>query len=76
MRVLPVGMGSRGDVQPFIALGESLHRLGHVVTLAAAEEFRDLVLRHDLGFEPLSVDLRRGIETDIGREWLGGSSTN
>ncbi len=76
MRVLLVGMGSRGDVQPFIGLGESLHRLGHTVTLAAADEFRDLVLGHGLGFEPLSFDLRSGIESDIGREWLGGSSTN
>ena len=76
MRVLLVGMGSRGDVQPFIGLGESLHRLGYTVTLAAADEFRDLVLGHGLGFEPLSFDLRGGIESDIGREWLGGSSTN
>lgn len=76
MTVLLVGMGSRGDVQPFIALGESLHRLGYAVSLAAADEFRDLVVGHGLRFEPLSFDLRSGIESDIGREWLGGSSTN
>ncbi|MDN5767072.1 MAG: glycosyltransferase [Humibacillus sp.] len=76
MRVLLVGMGSRGDVQPFVALGESLHRLGYTVSLAAADEFRDLVVGHGLRFEPLSFDLRGGIESDIGREWLGGSSTN
>ncbi|WP_175442367.1 glycosyltransferase [Humibacillus sp. DSM 29435] len=76
MRVLLVGMGSRGDVQPFVALGESLQRLGYTVSLAAADEFRDLVVGHGLRFEPLSFDLRGGIESDIGREWLGGSSTN
>lgn len=76
MRVLLVGMGSRGDVQPFLALGQRLTALGYAVSLAAAAEFEALVAGHGLGFEPLSFDLRAGIESDIGREWLGGSSTN
>ena len=76
MRVLLVGMGSRGDVQPFVALGEALSSRGYAVSIAAAGEFRDLVLGRGLDFEPLSFDLRAGIESDIGREWLGGSSTN
>ena len=60
MKVLLVGMGSRGDVQPFVALGEALRSLGYAVSLAAAGEFRDLVLGHGLDFEPLIVRPARG----------------
>ena len=37
--------GTRGDVQPFVALGEELARRGHHVRVCAHEDFSGLVLR-------------------------------
>jgi vancomycin aglycone glucosyltransferase len=36
-------VGTRGDVQPMVALGQHLRAAGHDVTLAVAENFRGLV---------------------------------
>ncbi len=75
-RVVLVGMGSRGDVQPFVALGSALTALGYAVTVVAPSDFRDFVVDHGADFEPLSFGLQEGIESELGRAWLGGSSSN
>ncbi|OJJ45897.1 hypothetical protein ASPZODRAFT_98895 [Penicilliopsis zonata CBS 506.65] len=49
-------VGSRGDVQPFIALGEELQRVGHRVRLATHLAFRDFVLEHGLEFFDIGGD--------------------
>lgn len=48
-------VGSRGDVQPFIALGHELQRYGHRVRLATHDVFQDLVRDSGsgLGFYPI-----------------------
>lgn len=48
--------GSRGDVQPYIALGAGLQRAGHSVRLAAPEPFGAFVAQHGLDFAPLAGD--------------------
>ena len=45
--------GSRGDVQPFIALAIALQRAGHRVRLAAPHRFADLAAEHYIPFAPL-----------------------
>lgn len=76
MRVLLLGMGSRGDVEPMLALGCRLKGLGYAVSLAAAADFRELVVGRGLDFEPFSFDVQAGATSDLGRKWLGGSSAN
>ena len=39
MRYLLLAWGSRGDVQPFVALGLGLRAAGHEVTVAATLDF-------------------------------------
>lgn len=50
--------GTRGDVQPFIAIGQRLQRDGHRVRLATHAEFRDFVESNGLEFYPLGGDPR------------------
>ncbi|CAF0872638.1 unnamed protein product [Adineta steineri] len=47
-------VGTRGDVQPFIAFGQTLCAAGHRVRLATHEKFRKYVREHDLEFYPLA----------------------
>jgi sterol 3beta-glucosyltransferase len=56
MRVTILAVGSRGDAQPYVALGAGLAQRGHVVTLATHEVFRGFVIQHGLSFEPLAGD--------------------
>ncbi|CAF1051026.1 unnamed protein product [Didymodactylos carnosus] len=46
-------VGSRGDVQPFIAFGKELLKVGHRVRLATHEIFRKFVKENGLEFFPL-----------------------
>ena len=49
-------VGSRGDVQPFIALGTELQRFGHRVRLATHNVFGDFVRNSGLEFFPIGGD--------------------
>jgi sterol 3beta-glucosyltransferase len=62
MHVTILAFGSRGDVQPCVALGLGLQRAGHKVRLAAFSEFEVFVESRGLDFSSLGVemhDLRR-----------------
>jgi len=76
MRVNIFAAGSRGDVQPMVALGVGLSRAGHEVTVCAGDDFEDLVTRHALGFVPAGVNISDLIDSPLGVEWLGHSSSN
>ncbi|PKS06254.1 hypothetical protein jhhlp_007000 [Lomentospora prolificans] len=49
-------VGSRGDVQPFIALGTELRASGHRVRLATHDTFNDFVRSAGLEFYPIGGD--------------------
>jgi sterol 3beta-glucosyltransferase len=48
--------GSRGDVEPFVALGVGLRRAGHTVRLAAPRPYARLALDGGLEFVPIESD--------------------
>jgi len=49
--------GSRGDTQPFIALGVALQQMGHAVRLATHENFAAFVQSYGLEFYPVTGDV-------------------
>lgn len=53
MNIVMQTVGSRGDIQPFIALGIALKQAGHRVRVATHEEFRSSV--QDVGLEFFNV---------------------
>ena len=63
-------IGSRGDVQPFVALGKGLQAEGHVVRLATHDIHTDLVTSHGLEFAPIEGNPREMFETLTGQAWL------
>ncbi len=56
MRITILTYGSRGDVQPYLALGLGLQRAGYRVRLAAPETFAAFVTGAGLDFAPLAGD--------------------
>ena len=50
--------GTRGDVQPYVALGVYLKQAGYAVRLAAPALFQPFVAEYDLDFAPLAGDPR------------------
>jgi hypothetical protein len=49
-------VGSRGDVQPFIALGQELQKYGHRVRIATHNTFEKFVRESNLEFYPIGGD--------------------
>eukprot|EP00123_Amoebidium_parasiticum_P012985 comp21695_c0_seq1/m.30598 comp21695_c0_seq1/g.30598 ORF comp21695_c0_seq1/g.30598 comp21695_c0_seq1/m.30598 type:complete len:1007 (-) comp21695_c0_seq1:691-3711(-) len=56
MNIVIMTVGSRGDVQPFIAFGLKLKAAGHRVRIAAHECFRDWVHSYGLDFFRIAGD--------------------
>ncbi|MEO0375447.1 MAG: glycosyltransferase, partial [Cyanobacteria bacterium P01_A01_bin.17] len=54
--ILILTLGSRGDVQPYIALASALARHGHVVTLSTGQGFSELVPAQ-VAYVPMSMDM-------------------
>ena len=70
MRITMLAAGTRGDVQPYVALGVGLQRAGHHVCVPAPEFFRGLVTEAGLDFR--SVELKRGgLQIQSPQELLG-----
>ncbi len=67
MRILITTAGSRGDVQPYVALGQGLVEAGHAVTICTHARFEGFVTEHKLGYAHLSNDLLGLMESSVGR---------
>jgi UDP:flavonoid glycosyltransferase YjiC (YdhE family) len=59
MKVTIIATGSRGDVQPYVALGKGLKEVGHTVRVLASQDFQNLITAHGLEF----FDMGGSIET-------------
>lgn len=59
MRCTILAIGSRGDVQPLIALGAALRAAGHAVRLATHGDFAGDVQAHGMEFYPLTGNAAR-----------------
>lgn len=70
-----IAAGSRGDVQPYIALGVALQRAGYAVTVSAPQNFAPLATQHALDFAPMPADIQAIYEGEHGLA-LVGSQTN
>jgi UDP:flavonoid glycosyltransferase YjiC (YdhE family) len=57
MRILLAGYGTRGDVQPLVAIGSRLRADGHEVVIGASPTFAGWVRGHGLEFHPIGADI-------------------
>jgi len=70
MHIAIIALGSRGDVQPYIALGKGLKEAGHTVRLATSPDFETLVKSHGLEFWLMRGNIQEMIESKEVRELL------
>lgn len=74
MHIVIVTIGTRGDVQPYIALAQGLQRAGHAVTICTHSTFRSFVEDYGIGFASLAGDIRALLASDAGRSLLAQHS--
>ena len=71
MNITMLTYGTRGDVQPFVALGLGLKKAGHKVRLAAPETFKNFVEGFGLEFFPLP-----GVPAELSRRLVDEARMN
>lgn len=66
MRIAIVTLGSRGDVQPYIALGLGLRAAGHAARLVTHAEYAPLVASYGLELAPLTGNVGAILKGEAG----------
>ena len=76
MKITIVTVGTRGDVEPFIALGQGLQQTGHVVKIATHAMFESFVREHGLDFALISGNVQEAINSVEAQQALEKSETS
>ena len=66
LRVVLAAVGSRGDVQPMLALAQAFAARGHVPVIAAPPDFGDWVRSLGFEFAPVGSDIQAFLASDPG----------
>jgi len=75
MKITILAIGTRGDVQPMVALGLRLQASGYEVRFAAPEEFESFVRQQELDYFPVRYDIKNMLKCEAGQALLE-SGTN
>ncbi|WP_298938484.1 glycosyltransferase [uncultured Ruegeria sp.] len=73
--ILILTYGTRGDVEPFVALALRLKERGHKATLATAEQFGPWIASFGLDYAPLTNASLDVVHSDDGKTMLEGGSS-
>lgn len=76
MKITIFAAGSRGDIQPCIALGRGLQGAGYDVCLAAPQNFADFIEQHGVRAYALRGDVQQIMASDEAREFMGSGGGN
>jgi sterol 3beta-glucosyltransferase len=69
MNILIIASGTRGDVQPVLAVAKGLQRAGHIVTMVAGSNFAAWVQSHGIGFVG-TLDMEAMMQSEAGVKWV------
>jgi len=75
MKILIVTIGTRGDVQPYIALGRALMESGNDVTICTCTHFEPFVRKFGLGYAYINNDFINFMHTPEGKILLGNAGS-
>ncbi|PHN05387.1 glycosyltransferase [Flavilitoribacter nigricans] len=75
MKILLASIGTRGDMEPFLAIGEILLHRGHDVVCLFPEQFRKLAEESGFRFASLGTEFLEMLESEDGKAALGGNSS-
>ena len=67
MKINILTVGSRGDIQPYLALGVGLKAAGYDVRLTTHELFKPLITRYGLEFFPIGGNVQTVLQGDTGQ---------
>jgi sterol 3beta-glucosyltransferase len=74
MRITLLALGTRGDVQPAIALALGLRDAGHDVTIHAGHDFADWIRAYGLRCAPNAVSVTALMRSPDGLRWMANGT--
>lgn len=74
MKIFIATLGTRGDAQPYVALGAGLKKAGHSVTVCAARAFKPIVEERGLRYGHMNDDLLELMQTAEGLGAMAGAA--
>lgn len=74
MKISIVASGSRGDVQPYIALGKALKDVGHTVCIVTNDDFEALVNNTSLAFASAGESVEAVVQSEAWRSVIAGGN--
>src|SRR5215472_10662109 len=75
MKVTILALGTRGDVQPYIALALALQRNGFTPKIAAPVNFESFIREYGVAYAPVRIDTEEALKLREGRTWLASGNT-
>jgi UDP:flavonoid glycosyltransferase YjiC (YdhE family) len=72
-RISIAAFGTRGDVQPVLALAKGLKQAKHNVKLIAGDNFGEWIRSHGVDFAPIGTDIQAMMQSKDGVAWVEGS---
>jgi sterol 3beta-glucosyltransferase len=76
MKILIATIGTRGDVQPYIALGRALMQTGHEITICTCAHFAPIIREAGIDYAYLNNDLIDFMHTPEGKILLGNAGNS
>jgi len=75
MKIILLSVGTRGDMEPFLAIGNLLKEKGDQVICAFPEQYRSLAEEVNMEFTSLETKFIELLESDDGKAALGASGS-
>ena len=74
MKIFIATLGTRGDVQPYVALSKGLIAAGHDVMICAPSSFEGFITQHGVQYGYMDNEILTLIDSDAGRDAMEESS--
>lgn len=74
MNIVVTAIGTRGDIEPFLAIGEMLVQKGHQVTGLFPAQFEAITKEAGLSFASLGPEFLEAINSEDGKKAMGGEA--
>ncbi len=75
MKVLLLSIGTRGDVEPFLAIAELLKERGHRVICAFPKQFENLAEESQIEFAPLTPKFLEILNTEVAQTTMASKGS-
>ena len=74
LKILLTSVGTRGDIEPFLAIGQLLKEKGHMVTCCFPEQFRQRIETLEINFMGLGSEYLEMVNSKDGKIVMGNRS--